>query len=290
MEGDDHLLCVAGNRLIDGVVDHLVDEVVQAPWAGRADVHARALANGLEPLEHGDVLGAVAPAPLGGGLGLALRGRRRSLSLAGGALPRSLRGRLLDAASGGLLCTRLRARGGLRHQVLSGPIMGNPDLSSLARKSVQAGSGPRSSSHKSTSRASRNGGSPQTKSLQITNKSCQLSRSRAVNRRDRGESAAGTASRSFSSSSAASRSSSCAQAAEVHATVITPSRSATGRASEAILRPTASAQAAWTAANGVAGATLPMVAARAVLSGRGRRRLLTPRSRGRGPRRRRPRP
>ena len=49
----------AGERLVDGVVDDLVDEVVQAPLAGRADVHARAQADRLEPLEDRDVLGVV---------------------------------------------------------------------------------------------------------------------------------------------------------------------------------------------------------------------------------------
>jgi hypothetical protein len=39
----------AGERLVDGVVDHLVDEVVQAAQAGRPDVHAGTLADRLEP-------------------------------------------------------------------------------------------------------------------------------------------------------------------------------------------------------------------------------------------------
>ena len=47
-------VAVAGQRLVDGVVDDLVDEVVQAALTGRADVHAGALAHGLEALEHGD--------------------------------------------------------------------------------------------------------------------------------------------------------------------------------------------------------------------------------------------
>ena len=54
------VVAVAGQGLVDGVVDDLVDEVVQAAHAGRADVHAGALADGLEALEDGDVLGVVA--------------------------------------------------------------------------------------------------------------------------------------------------------------------------------------------------------------------------------------
>ena len=49
----------AGERLVDGVVDDLVDEVVQAALAGRADVHARAQADRLEALEDRDVLRVV---------------------------------------------------------------------------------------------------------------------------------------------------------------------------------------------------------------------------------------
>ena len=44
-------VAVAGQRLVDGVVDDLVDQVVQAALAGRADVHAGALADRLETLE-----------------------------------------------------------------------------------------------------------------------------------------------------------------------------------------------------------------------------------------------
>jgi hypothetical protein len=49
------LLQIAGQRLVDGVVHHLVDHVVK-PGAvvGVADVHARPLANRLQALEHLD--------------------------------------------------------------------------------------------------------------------------------------------------------------------------------------------------------------------------------------------
>ena len=50
---------VAGHRLVDGVVDDLVDHVVEPGRAGGADVHAGALADGLEALEHLDRVGAV---------------------------------------------------------------------------------------------------------------------------------------------------------------------------------------------------------------------------------------
>ena len=52
-------VAVAGQRLVDRVVHDLVDQVVQAALAGRADVHARPLAHRLEALEHLDVAGVV---------------------------------------------------------------------------------------------------------------------------------------------------------------------------------------------------------------------------------------
>ena len=45
---------VAGHRLVDGVVDDFPDQVMQTLQTGRADVHARALADGIEALEHLD--------------------------------------------------------------------------------------------------------------------------------------------------------------------------------------------------------------------------------------------
>src|SRR5438034_205005 len=50
---------VARERLVDGVVDDLIDEVMQTRRTGRTDVHAGALAHRLKTLQNGDVLGAV---------------------------------------------------------------------------------------------------------------------------------------------------------------------------------------------------------------------------------------
>jgi hypothetical protein len=49
-----------GHGLVDRVVDHLVDQVVQTGRAGRADVHGRALLHRLKALEHADIRGAIA--------------------------------------------------------------------------------------------------------------------------------------------------------------------------------------------------------------------------------------
>ena len=50
---------VPGHRLVDRVVDHLPDQVVQSGETGGPDIHARALANGIEPFEDLDVLRVV---------------------------------------------------------------------------------------------------------------------------------------------------------------------------------------------------------------------------------------
>ncbi len=50
---------IAVHRLVDGVVENLPDEVVQAGRPDAADVHARPPADGLEALEDGDVFGGV---------------------------------------------------------------------------------------------------------------------------------------------------------------------------------------------------------------------------------------
>ena len=59
VQDDADAVAVAGERLVDRVVDDLVDEVMKAARAGRADVHAGTLADRFEALEDGDVLGAV---------------------------------------------------------------------------------------------------------------------------------------------------------------------------------------------------------------------------------------
>src|SRR5262245_17999296 len=59
MQDDLDAVAVAGERLVHGVVDGLVDEMVQPVRARVADVHRRALAHGLEALEDLDVAGVV---------------------------------------------------------------------------------------------------------------------------------------------------------------------------------------------------------------------------------------
>ena len=59
LDRDLDRLGVAGHRLVDRVVDDLPDEVVEAARVGRADVHARALADSLEALEDLDAGGVV---------------------------------------------------------------------------------------------------------------------------------------------------------------------------------------------------------------------------------------
>ena len=65
VDRDLDVVAVAGERLVDRVVDDLVDEVVQSAWAGGADVHARALAHRIETAEDRDLAGRVV-AILGG--------------------------------------------------------------------------------------------------------------------------------------------------------------------------------------------------------------------------------
>ena len=75
---DDHPdgIAMAGQGLVDGVVDHLVDQVVQALDGNVADVHGRALAHGFQALEDLDVGGGV----FTGGAG---RGHRGGVGIQG---------------------------------------------------------------------------------------------------------------------------------------------------------------------------------------------------------------
>jgi hypothetical protein len=60
IEGHGHFRGVAGQRLVDGVVHHLVDHVMEARAViGVADIHARPLADGIEALEDLDGFGAI---------------------------------------------------------------------------------------------------------------------------------------------------------------------------------------------------------------------------------------
>ena len=52
LDDDVDLAAHSGQSLVDGVVHHLIDEMVQTARAGRADIHAGALAHGLEALEY----------------------------------------------------------------------------------------------------------------------------------------------------------------------------------------------------------------------------------------------
>ena len=60
VERHRHAVGMAGQRLVDGVVDHLIDHVMQARAViGVADIHAGALAHRIEALEHLDGVGAI---------------------------------------------------------------------------------------------------------------------------------------------------------------------------------------------------------------------------------------
>src|SRR5690606_17095446 len=61
VNGDDDVVAVPGQGLVDRVIDYLEHHVVQTRAVGRvADIHARALAHGLPPFEHLDRIGAIA--------------------------------------------------------------------------------------------------------------------------------------------------------------------------------------------------------------------------------------
>ena len=55
LDDDLYPVAVAGQSLVDGVVHDLVYKVVQTRRRGRAYIHARALANRLQSLQHLDL-------------------------------------------------------------------------------------------------------------------------------------------------------------------------------------------------------------------------------------------
>ena len=66
LDGDLDVVRVASQGLVHRVVDDLVDEVMQAAFAGGSDVHTRALAHGFQAFEDGDVRCAVGLFAVGG--------------------------------------------------------------------------------------------------------------------------------------------------------------------------------------------------------------------------------
>ena len=65
MNRDVDFVTESGQRLVDRVVDDLVDQVMQASGSGRADIHRRPLPDGFEALENLDLVGAVIAAAVG---------------------------------------------------------------------------------------------------------------------------------------------------------------------------------------------------------------------------------
>ena len=74
-QGDVDAGGVARHGLVDGVVDDLPDEVVEAGGTGAADVHPGPLPDRVEAFEDLDVLGVVV------GLGLAQDARSRGVRI-----------------------------------------------------------------------------------------------------------------------------------------------------------------------------------------------------------------
>jgi hypothetical protein len=53
------LITEAGERLVDGIIHDFVNEVMQAPLTGVADVHSGALANRVEAFKDLNIIGTV---------------------------------------------------------------------------------------------------------------------------------------------------------------------------------------------------------------------------------------
>ena len=60
IQRDGHMGGVARQRLVDGIVDHLVDHVMQTgPVIRVADIHARPFANRIQALQNLDGIGTI---------------------------------------------------------------------------------------------------------------------------------------------------------------------------------------------------------------------------------------
>ena len=60
VKGDGDAVAIASQRLVDGIVDHLVDHVMEArPIIGVADIHPRTLAHRIQTAQHLDLIGAI---------------------------------------------------------------------------------------------------------------------------------------------------------------------------------------------------------------------------------------
>ena len=86
---DGNLVAVAGQGLVDGVVHDLVHQVVQAALRRGADIHAGALADGLQALQHLDSRAAVLVLHLGSAVLEFFRHLKTSIGISGrpGAAP-----------------------------------------------------------------------------------------------------------------------------------------------------------------------------------------------------------
>ena len=246
MDDDLDLVGLAGQGLVDGVVDDLVDQVMEAAGAGRADVHARPLANGLEALQDRDVLGAVAAVPFA----LTLLGLLRQSVPSVQAGSRARRPAHHEKP-------RFRAFGSRTGAV-------HKTAPNTSRPPPRSGwPGYKMPANRNKIRALSDGSSPEP----------------TINRR-RSTRPPGTASSRRRARSTPSSSSSWAQTDDSHSTVTVPARSETGLAEAATAAPATAGQADWTSARRPAGRASGRASSRARPMGRGARRLMlgTPRT------------
>ena len=59
VDGDLNVVAVTGEMLVDGIVEHLKDAVMESALVRVADVHSGTFANGFEPLQFVDLGGVV---------------------------------------------------------------------------------------------------------------------------------------------------------------------------------------------------------------------------------------